>query len=80
MQTILQSHLNARCCPAIVSEYNFDVDSSDWAAVGITDQASFNSVLEVTTSAFQITGNKIRAKIITIPNGTLLLFSKNIFS
>jgi hypothetical protein len=43
--------------------YNFDADSSDWAAVGVTDQASFNSIFNVTTDNFILNGNNIKANI-----------------
>ena len=45
--------------------YNFDADSSDWAAAGVTDQTSFNSVFGVTTDNFILSGNNIKANIIS---------------
>ena len=44
------------------------------------NQATFNSVLEVTTGAFAITGNKIEAEILIINNGSkaLTIAGKNI--
>jgi hypothetical protein len=70
MNTELQDYLNGICCSTPVT-YNFDVDSSDWAGSGITDQASFESVLGVTTDAFVLSGNNIKANILTTTNNTL---------
>lgn len=85
METILQNYLNNICCPAPpITPYNFDVESSDWAGVGITDKASFESALVVTCGAFAITGNKIEAEILTTSfdgaNNVLELSSKNIIN
>ena len=79
METALQDYLNGLCCSAPPpANYNFDVESSNWAGAGITNQTSFNSVLGVTTGAFQITGNKIEAEILTLTDNSLILISKNI--
>jgi hypothetical protein len=78
METQLQDYFNGLCCPAPVVTYNFDVDSSDWAGAGITDQASFDSVLGVTTSDFLLSGNNIKANILTTTGNVLTLKSKQI--
>jgi Leucine-rich repeat (LRR) protein len=80
MDTTLQNYLNGLCCSATPPTplYNFDVESSNWAGVGITNQASFNSVLGVATGAFQITGNKIQAEILTTSSSMLNLINTNI--
>jgi len=78
MQTELQDYFNRLCCPAPVVTYNFDVDSSDWAGSGITDQASFDSTLGVTTSDFLLSGNNIKANILTTTGNTLELKSKTL--
>ena len=72
MEAVLENYFNGLCCPPVVPSYNFDVESSDWASNGITDQASFNSVLGVTTGAFAITGNKIEAEILTTTDNSLI--------
>ena len=59
-------------------EYNFDVDSSDWSLSGITDKASFESVLGVTTTEFSISGGNIKAFIDNVVDNTLDISSKNI--
>lgn len=82
MNTTLQDYLNGLCCSATPTptpaNYNFDVESSNWAGVGITNQASFNSVLGVTTGAFQTTGNKIQAEILTISSNLFNLNNTNV--
>jgi Leucine-rich repeat (LRR) protein len=75
METQLQDYFNGLCCPAPVVTYNFDVDSSDWAGAGITDQASFESALGVTTSDFLLSGNNIKSNILTT-TGNILDFGK----
>jgi hypothetical protein len=78
----LQDYFNQICCTTPTVTYNFDVDSSDWAGTGITDQASFDSVLGVTTSDFLLSGNNIKATITSLPTVkgkvTLSLNSKSI--
>jgi hypothetical protein len=78
----IQDYFNGICCTTPTVTYNFDVDSSDWAGAGITDQASFESVLGVTTSDFLLSGNNIKATITSLPNIkgflTLNLSSKSI--
>jgi Leucine-rich repeat (LRR) protein len=71
MNTELQDYLNGICCSTPIVSYNFDVDSSDWAGSGITDQASFESVLGVTTDQFLLVGNNIKANILTTTDNTL---------
>jgi hypothetical protein len=78
MNTELQDYFNGLCCTEPVITYNFDVDSSDWAGAGITDQASFESVLGVTTSDFLLSGNNIQANILTTTDNILDFKSKNI--
>jgi Leucine-rich repeat (LRR) protein len=78
MQTELQDYFNRLCCPTPVVNYNFDVDSSDWAGAGITDKASFESVLGVTTSDFLLSGNNIKTNILTTNGNTLNLKSKTL--
>jgi Leucine-rich repeat (LRR) protein len=70
MNTELQDYLNGICCSTPVT-YNFDVDSSDWAGGGITDKASFESVLGVTTDQFVLSGNNIKANILTTTDNIL---------
>ncbi len=75
----LQDFFNKICCTSTpVVTYNFDVDSSDWAGTGITDQASFESVLGVTTDQFLLSGNNIKANVLTTTGDELNLNSKNI--
>ncbi len=71
MNTELQDYLNGICCSTPVVTYNFDVDSLDWAGGGITDKASFESVLRVTTDQFVLNGNNIKANILTTTGDTL---------
>jgi Leucine-rich repeat (LRR) protein len=78
MQTEIQDYFNGLCCTEPVVTYNFDVDSSSWAGVGITNQATFNSVLGVSTDQFLLTGNNIQANILTTTSNSLNLNSKNI--
>jgi hypothetical protein len=78
METQLQDYFNGLCCPPPVVTFNFDVDSSDWAGTGITDQASFDSVLGVTTDQFLLSGNNIKANILTTTGNVLTLKSKQI--
>jgi Leucine-rich repeat (LRR) protein len=78
METQLQDYFNGLCCPTPVVTYNFDVDSSDWAGAGITDQASFDSVLGVTTSDFLLSGNNIKANILTTNGNNINLLSRQI--
>jgi hypothetical protein len=78
MQTELQDYFNRLCCPTPVVNYNFDVDSSDWAGSGITDQASFESGLGVTTSDFLLSGNNIKANILTTIGNAITLKSMQI--
>lgn len=78
MEQTIQDYFNGLCCTEPALPYNFDVESSDWASVGITDQATFNSVLGVTTGAFAITGNKIEAEILTMVGSVLDLGDKKI--
>ena len=82
MDTTLQNYLNGLCCsappPPPPANYNFDVESSNWAGAGITNQASFNSVLGVSTGSFQITGNKIEAEILTISSNLFNLNNTNV--
>jgi Leucine-rich repeat (LRR) protein len=81
MQTLSQElldYMNGICCPAPVVTFNFDVDSSDWAGAGITDQASFDSVLGVTTDQFLLSGNNIKANILTTNSNTINLKVKQI--
>ena len=82
MDTTLQNYLNGLCCsappPPAPANYNFDVESSNWAGVGIANQNSFNSVLGVTTGAFKITGNKIEAEILTISSDLFNLNNTNV--
>jgi Leucine-rich repeat (LRR) protein len=70
MNTELQDYLNGICCSTSAT-YNFDVDSSDWAGGGITDQASFDSALGVTTDAFVLSGTNIKANILTTTDNIL---------
>jgi hypothetical protein len=70
LNTELQDYFNGLCCTEVIT-YNFDVDSSDWAAAGITDQASFESVLGVTTDQFLLSGNNIQANILTTTDNIL---------
>jgi hypothetical protein len=66
MQTVIQDYFNGLCCTEIPPvTYNFDVDSSDWAGAGITNKATFESVLGVTTDQFLLAGNNIQANILT---------------
>jgi hypothetical protein len=74
----LQDYFNQICCTTPTVTYNFDVDSSDWTGAGITDQASFESVLGVTTSDFLLSGNNIKANILTTTGNALSIKSKNI--
>jgi Leucine-rich repeat (LRR) protein len=76
METQLQDYFNGICCPA--PTFNFDVDSSDWTGGGITDQASFESELGVTTSDFLLSGNNIKANILTTTSNAINLTSKQI--
>lgn len=78
MQTELQDYFNRLCCPTPVVNYNFDVDSSDWAGAGITDKASFESLLGVTTSDFLLSGNNIKANVLTTTGNYLQLKSKTL--
>jgi hypothetical protein len=78
LEPALQDYFNGICCNTPVVTYNFDVDSSDWAGTGITDQASFDSALGVTTSDFLLSGNNIKANILTTTNNYIDLNSKNI--
>ena len=77
MEAVLENYFNGLCCPPVAPNYNFDVDS-DWAGVGITDKATFESALGVTCGAFAITGNKIEAEILSVGGGVLNLKGKNI--
>ena len=78
METALQDYLNGLCCSAPPNtSYNFDVESSNWSSLGVTDQASFNFALNVTTNNFKITGNKIEANIIS-DLGTLNIIGASI--
>jgi hypothetical protein len=79
MQTEVQDYFNGLCCPPII-EFNFDVDSSSWSTNGITDQNSFNLALGVSTSAFLLSGNNIKATITSyfLPINQLLAGNKNI--
>ncbi len=78
MQAVIQDYLNGLCCPEPEVTYNFDVDSSDWAGVGITDKASFESVLEVTTDNFLLAGDNIKANILTTTSNILSLESLSV--
>jgi hypothetical protein len=81
MQTLSQElldYMNGICCPAPVVTYNFDVDSSDWVGAGITDQASFDGALGVTTSDFLLSGNNIKANILTTTNNSIVVNNLNI--
>jgi hypothetical protein len=78
MQQAIQDYFNQICCTTPTVTYNFDVDSSDWAGVGITDQASFESELGVTTSDFLLSGNNIKANILTTTGNTLNMSTFNI--
>jgi hypothetical protein len=53
------------------NQYNFDVDAENWANKNITDQASFNAALGVTTDAFQLNGTNIKANITSLSNNEL---------
>jgi hypothetical protein len=64
--------------PPIPVAYNFDVDSSNWAAAGITNQASFQSVTGAVCSSFVLSGNNIKAVIEHVPGGYLQLLNCNI--
>ena len=78
MDSTLQEYLNGICCSTPVVTYNFDVDSSDWAGSGITDQETFESILGVTTEQFLLSGNNIKANILTTTSNELILGVKNI--
>lgn len=82
MDITLQNYLNGLCCsappPPPPANYNFDVESSNWAGSGIANQSSFNAVLGVTTGAFKITGNKIEAEILTISSNMFNLNNTNV--
>ncbi len=78
METQLQDYLNGICCTTPTVTYNFDVDSSDWAGAGITDQASFESTLKVTVDQFILSGNNIKANILTVIGNSLGLSSYNV--
>jgi hypothetical protein len=62
MQTEIQDYFNGLCCPPPPITYNFDVDG-DWDIAGITDQASFVSAFNVTTTDFLKIGNNVKAFI-----------------
>jgi Leucine-rich repeat (LRR) protein len=80
MQTDIENFFNGVCCTAPVT-YNFDVNSSDWSAVGITNKATFETMSIVTTSDFVLAGNNIKANITTIGNaGIFNLTGKKITS
>ena len=53
------------------NQYNFDVDAENWANKNITDQASFNAALGVTTDAFVLNGRNIKANITSLSNNEL---------
>jgi hypothetical protein len=77
MNTELQDYLNGICCAEVTPTlpYNFDVESSSWADAGITDKATFESVLGVTCGAFVMTGGRIEAEILTVSPPELALRS-----
>lgn len=77
MNSELQTYLNGICCSTPAVTYNFDVDSSDWAGVGITDKASFEAALQVSTDQFLLSGDNIKANIVS-NNIALGLNEKNI--
>jgi len=54
----------------VKTEYNFDVDG-DWASRSIYTQEDFNTELGVTTEAFVLKGNNIKAKITSLTNNEL---------
>ena len=83
METALQDYLNGLCCsapPPPLPVVNFKVMSNDWAGVGVTDQASFNSTFSVNTSFFEIVGSDINATIVNslVPGALLDLSNKQI--
>ena len=78
MDIDIQNYKNGLCCPAPVVTYNFDVDSSDWAGAGITDQASFEGTLRVTVDQFILSGNNIKANILTVNGNALGLSGFNV--
>jgi hypothetical protein len=79
MQNVLEDFFNGLCCEATPPPpvaYNFDVDSSNWAGAGITDQASFELATGTVCSSFVLSGNNIKAVIETGSN--INLQAKNI--
>ncbi len=82
--TTTTSTSNTTTTTTTTASFNFDVDSSDWSGAGITDQTSFNDIMGVTTSAFVLNGNNIKATITSLPFDsmvnlyTLRLYLKNI--
>ncbi len=83
MDTTLQNYLNGLCCsapPPPAPVVNFKVMSNDWAGLGVTDQASFNSTFFVNTSFFEIVGSDINATIVSslMPGALLDLSNKQI--
>jgi hypothetical protein len=77
MNTELQDYLNGICCAEVTPTlpYNFDMESSSWVDAGITDKATFESVVGVTCGAFVMTGGRIEAEILTMSSPTLGLRS-----
>lgn len=77
MQNDLEDFFNGICCGPIVEPFNFDVDSSNWAGLGITDQATFGSYYGVTTDYFVLSATNIKANI-TICDINFNLLQSNI--
>jgi hypothetical protein len=49
----------------VKTEYNFDVDG-EWSVMSIASQSEFNAALGVTTDAFELKGNNIKARITSV--------------
>lgn len=60
----------------VKTEYNFDVDG-DWASRGIYTQQDFNDQLQVTTDAFVLKGNNVKARITSVTNNELNFYGWN---
>lgn len=60
----------------VKTEYNFDVDG-DWASRGIYTQEDFNNQLQVTTDAFVLKGNNVKARITSVTNNELNFYGWN---